>query len=418
MKNQRFTNRRNFLKLSAISTSILALTGGAYSLNRGIRFPMLGLEPSPLPNEFWSHNGNLGLSSKDIIKLPESSDQLLCFRAFSPEPKFEISAQMQEQLHIRVNNISPEAELVTEDKGVIIGEQRSGINRTVTLALDPEVKTSIEWKLPFSNDFTFASIGDSGGDKELDWCIERAHQLGAKFLLHLGDFNYQAGDYERSVKSFQDSPIPCYISIGNHDFHEDGHIYPQFLNELGPLNHSFIIGKTRFVNLDTAANHFPYGAGNRGELVENLIVENKGIVDTVVYTHRPLHDPQENSTHDIGSDGEHDWLVEAMGKLECKTMLAGHIHIYDRSEYMGIDHIIAGQGLGHQDILTKSDYSKMVIGRVDKTGKLSFDTEPLSMPFELHCHPRSKSAKDARAQLDPKQENTRFIDGIDEACTT
>ena len=418
MKDQRLTNRRSFLKLSAISASALAIGGGIYSLNRGIRFPMLGLEPRPLPTEFKSNNGNIGILSTDIIKLPESPENVMCFRAFSPEPKFEITSQEKDFFRIKVNNISPEAELVSDDKEIVVEETRSGINRTVTIDLGSAGTANLEWKLPFTSDFIFASIGDSGGDKELGWCIERAHQLGAKFLLHLGDFNYQAGDYDRSVAYFQNSPIPCYISIGNHDFHEDGHIYPQFLNELGPLNHSFTIGKTRFVNLDTAANHFPYGAGKRGDLVESLIAENKAVSDTVVYTHRPLHDPQENSTHDIGSDGERDWLIEAMSKLECKTMLAGHIHIYDRSEFMGIDHIIAGQGLGHQDILTKSDYSKMVIGRVNEEGKLSFDTEPLSMPFELHCHPRSNSAKEAREQLEPKEENKQFIDGINKACST
>ena len=408
-------NRRKMLMVGAAASS-LGIIGAAYSLKRGIRYPTLGLEPKPLPTQFLSSNNQTKLTSNDLIRLTDRPDTSFALRAFSPEPSITIENREKTRLFLSINNVPLDAELTSNNSVRSIKETRNGINREIEIDLNTNESVNLQWRLPFSNDFSFASIGDSGGDKELAWCIERAHQLGAKFFLHLGDFNYQAGDYKRSVELFRNSPIPCYISIGNHDFHENGSIYPQFLSELGPLNHAFTIGKTRFANLDTAANVFPYSSGKRGKLISKLIHENQLVADTVAYTHRPLHDPLEDSSHDIGSIGERDWLIDALNQINCNTLLSGHIHIYHRSNFKGIDNIIAGQGLGHQDLLTKSDYSKMVVGHVERNGRVSYTTAPLSMPFELHCHPRSQSARDTLLTTEPKGLGAEISKRIEATC--
>lgn len=402
MKKAKISNpgRRRFLNKSLFGGAALGAVGVgvAYSLNRGIRFPTLGLEPRPLATEFSFSNGAISATSSDFIHVKDTPNSSVSLRAFSAQPKLNLASVETTRLSLSIHNISPDAELISSSDTHVISESTDGISRAVTVELKANQELNLQWHLPYQNNFTFASIGDSGGDQELAWCIKRAHALGAKFLLHLGDFNYQEGDYKRSIELFNNSPIPCFISIGNHDFHDSGIIYPQFLNQLGPLNHAFTIGKTRFVNIDTAANMFPYSAGKRGKLLSALEQHNDSVVDTVSFTHCPLHDPLQGSHHDIGSIGERDWLIGALNRIQSKTLLSGHIHIYHRSEFMGIDNIIAGQGLGHQDILTNSDYSKMVLGDVAADGKVSFRTEPLSMPMRLHCHPRSQSARDLLMQ--------------------
>ncbi len=353
---------------------------------------MLGLEPNPLPSQFTivSNGQTVSVESDDFMNVTHKEHGTK-LRAYSAEPELVFKASENTTIELSLCNISKDSELKTNHSKIV--EDIDGIHRNLRFNLAANQQTKLKWQLPKQTDFTFAAIGDSGGDKELAWCIQRAHDLGAKFLLHLGDFNYQEGDYDRSVTLFNNSPIPCFISIGNHDFHDNGTIYPQFLSELGPLNNAFTIGKTRFVNLDTAASMFPYGAGKRGKLIQKLRASTEKVNDTVAFTHRPLHDPLPNSTHDIGSTGERDWLVSALNSIGCKTLLSGHIHIYDRSTFMGIDNIIAGQGLGHQDLLTLSDYSKMVIGEVDLDGKVSYSAAPLSMPTGMHCHPRSELSR-------------------------
>jgi 3',5'-cyclic AMP phosphodiesterase CpdA len=370
----------------------LSLLG--YSYHRGIRLPGLHWDPLTSASKFRIKGVKLS-SGTDLIQIPTGPRLDGSFRAYAPQPALNVRCDNPIKLSISISNISVDAVLATQAGKIKVNEVSNGTNRTINIEAPAGSQVLLKWTLPTTNNFTFASIGDTGGDKELHWCIERAHALGAKFLLHLGDFNYQPGDYQRSIDAFNDSPIPVYVSIGNHDFHDDGAIYSRFVNEIGPLNNTFTLGKTRFVNIDTAANVLPYGAGQRGKLFDLILADSTTTIDTVAFTHRPLHDPSEDSHHDIGSEGERDWLIAKLKRINAKTLLSGHIHIYDRSDFDGIDNIIAGQGLGHQDLLINGDASKIVIGHVDKHGSVSYTAEPLAMPMNAHCHPRVDPVKES-----------------------
>jgi len=375
--------------LQAASLTALGLTG--YSLNRGLRLPPLRWDPF-LPNDTFAINGVTSASGKNVIQTPTLSTFDACFRAFAPEPQLTLQVDPSKVLSVCIRNIASDAILDFNSNQISVSESREGTNRLLDLRTKTENTAILRWKLPPLGHYQFAAIGDTGGDRELAWCLGRAKNLGARFLLHLGDFNYQEGDYERAIDLFNSSPIPVYVSIGNHDFHTDGAIYGSFLDEIGPLNHAFSIGQTRFANIDTAAATFPASTGQRGELVKTLI-QDTNFRDTVIFTHRPLHDPLPDSDHDIGYKRERDWLIKSLKKMGASTLLSGHIHIYDRSEVEGIDNIIAGQGLGHQDLIVNRDYSKMVIGTVSQDGSVSYSPEPLAMPMDIHCHPRTDVVK-------------------------
>lgn len=409
----RLLSRRRILQIAGAGM----LAGVAYSYHRGVRYPTISLEPAAPPKQL----SYTGLSAKvsNLIALPThlmenllASTPNLAFRAYAPEPILQLNASADQNITIGVNNIAADAQLET-DGDVSVNEVVNGISRKLQLNLKRNQQVRLAWKLPFLYDYKFASIGDSGGDKELGWCIKRANQLGARFLLHLGDLNYQPGDYDNAVRQFHNSPIPCYVAIGNHDFHQSGLIYSQFLNQLGPLSHSFSIGKTRFANIDTAASTLPYSAGNRGQMFDQLIRENNLFNDTVAFTHRPLHDPSGESNHkgghDFGREGERDWLINALKRTNTKTLLSGHIHIFDRRDFQGIDNIIVGQGLGHQDLLVNGDNSKIAIGQVNQDGIVDYRFEPLAMPMELHCHPRTEMVKKT-VRNGRHSELIRFID--------
>lgn len=414
MKNK-ITNlsRRSFLKIAGIS----ALALSTYSLFRGLRFPVLSWEPSNLETKILLHDVEFFFN--DLIYSSNNNSSLI-FRAYAPEPKIRIHSKLNRTIEIIVNNISPDAALdFGNSDDIHVSEQIDGITRKLTLSLTAETAINLQWTLPDLDTYSFAAIGDTGGDKELGWCIQRAHSLGARFLLHLGDFNYQGGDYDNAITQFNQAPLPCYISIGNHDFNESGLVYQQFLKEIGPLNNFFSIGKTRFINIDTAASFFPYSSGLRGKLMQQLVDDKTVYTDNVVFTHRPLHDPQpqevrdENGDHDLGSEGETDWLISSLKKINANTLLSGHIHIFDRSTYRGIDNIIVGQGLGHQDLLVNNnEISKIAIGTVNKNGKVSYDFAALEMPMELHCHPRVQVVKDSISN----QPHAQTINKIDAAC--
>ncbi|MBL4671058.1 MAG: metallophosphoesterase [Arenicella sp.] len=392
------TRRQMLRYLGSAALSLSGIGLCVYTYQRGIRLPTLHWDPLALNTQF-NIQGLEQAIGADLIQTPlsEASDEknvTARFRAFAPEPSLILRSEKPSKIRISVSNIASEAVLNYSPSDLKISETSSNTKRTLRFETASSSEISLQWRLPEYGDYTFASIGDTGGDKELNWCIERAHALGAKFFLHLGDFNYQEGDYQRSIDAFNNAPMPVYVSIGNHDHHNNGAIYQRFMDEIGPLNNVFTIGKTRFVNIDTAANILPYGAGQRGELLDLLSADNN-YTDTVAFTHRPLHDPSEGSHHDIGSTGERDWLVASLKKINAKTLLSGHIHIYHRSKFDGIDNIIAGQGLGHQDLLINGDASKIVLGHVDKSGAVRYTAEPLAMPMEAHCHPRIDPVKDS-----------------------
>ena len=396
-------NRRNFLKLAGLAT--LATT--VYSYFRGVRIPPLIWEPPATDTSF--SLDNVDIEVVDLIRAHTGTEQdvAIAFRAFAPEPTLRIQASNHaatglERLRISVNNIATDAQLRINSRyanlaQTQVSETIVGITRVLDISIEAKETLELSWKLPELSEFSFAAIGDTGGGQELAWCINRAHALGARFLLHLGDFNYLASDYSNAISLFNQAPLPCYVSIGNHDAHDNGSLFERFLNEIGPLNHQFAIGKTRFANLDTASNTLPYAAGHRGRLMQQLIAERDRYIDTIAFTHRPLHDPdpQEAGDHDLGSTGERDWLVASLKKANVKTLLSGHIHIYHRQNFEGIDNIIVGQGLGHQDLITNSDYSKIAIGRVGVDGKAIFEFAPLAMPMEMHCHSRSDVVKES-----------------------
>jgi len=69
--------------------------------------------------------------------------------------------------------------------------------------------------------------------------------------------------------------------------------------------------------------------------------------------------------------------------------------------------------LGHQDLIVDDiTHSKMVIGSVDAQGRVSYETAALSMPMEMHCHPRTTSVKESLTS----PERVKLIRGIDEQC--
>lgn len=404
-------NRRKFL----LGLSLAGLGTATYSYLRGLRIPPFVWEPKA-PKTRVSYKGILAsLHGLIAVRNSATAGVQVQLRAYIPEPQIQLQVRAGSVLPIGVNNLSKQSKLeITGDSSVTINERINGISRILEIYSKSGGTVSLQWKLPSEQyeNYKFAAIGDTGGAHELQWCLQRASELGAKFFLLLGDFNYQEGDYKNTIKLLNEAPIPCYVTIGNHDFHQSGPIFSTFIEQIGPLNYAFSIGKTRFVNIDTAARIFPSDGGDRGALFDQINSDPKDYTSSIGFTHRPLFDPDEERNHDIGSPSERDWLIQALLTNNIKTLLSGHIHIYARSTIEGIDNIIAGQGLGHQDLLTNSDYSKMAIGSVNNQGEVSMDTAPLSMPMALHCHPRSDVVKESL--LDGP--HAQLIDEINDEC--
>lgn len=381
------------------------LLGGAlvgysswYAYQRGLRYPRLSLEPADVPDTHSSPDGELTLSQ--LIVVP--SDSGIELRAIAPEPALAIAAK-RGKIALRVSNLAENAQLTVTGKGIkLISEEVEGITRSIEIDNATDQNLGLKWTLPDSDGLDFAVIGDTGGGDELDWALQRAQQLDAQFLLHLGDFNYTPGEYTQAIKHFSAAPIPCYISIGNHDFNDSGLVYPQFLEKLGPLNNTFTIAGARFVNLDTAADFFPAQAGLRGRLFEQLIAA-PASGESVYFTHSPLKDPRPNDDHEVGGVNEVAWLVNAIKSAGNGPLLTGHVHHSAELEFDGIQQFTVGEGLGHEDLVRQKQVAKIMLAKIQKGQPMHYTWQELNMPWSSHTsatHAFKLQRDGRRKQLD------------------
>ncbi|MFT6408464.1 MAG: putative phosphodiesterase [Arenicella sp.] len=281
-----------------------------------------------------------------------------------------------------------------------IEQQVEGTQRRIRIESNVEQNIRLRWTVPTTDGFEFAVMGDTGGGTELAWTLKRAHELGAQFLLHLGDFNYTEGEYDSAIEQFNHAKLPCYVTIGNHDFHDNGLIYDKFLQQIGPMNHAFELAGARFLNVDTAADFWPKQSGQRGKLFRDLAAEKPFSGEQILFTHRPLKDPRPHDDHEVGGIGEIDWLAAQSRELGISTILNGHVHHSAELDFQGLRQLTVGEGLGHENLVLQKPVAKIMMAKVEPGKKLEHRWEDLNMPWSEHQSPTHlvKLSRDRRVK--------------------
>ncbi len=349
--------------------------GSTYVWQRGLRYPRLSFEPTALSNFVKLKGVTTQLENLIAVDLG-----LNLFRAYAPEPAIKLASSTK-PLTLTINNVSNKAKLAVVSKSFIkLDETVNGIDRLITLEPFKE-KIELRWQLPNDTSFRFAVIGDTGANLELDACLNRSLELDADFLLHLGDFNYVDGEYQQAIDKFQNAPLPCFVSIGNHDFRDDGLVYQRFRKQIGPMNNAFTLNGVRFVNLDTAADFFPASAGNRGELLQALAGNPQ---PQLIFTHRPLKDPRPRDDHEVGGFNEVNWLAKAIKAAGGGIYLNGHVHHSAEFDFMGIRQYTVGEGLGHEDLVLQKKSAKFLIADISPEAQIELNWQALNIPWLSH----------------------------------
>lgn len=353
--------------------------GLAYISHRGLRYPRMTLSPLEPSNAI--DHAFVKLLLDGVI---ETSQERL-FRAIQPEPKISATLLKQE-FEFKLNNVAPSANLVVQAHGAFgaafsVDETVDGITRTVRVKGPTQEKFDLHWQLPQDQEYQFSVIGDSGGGDELRWCLKRAHELGAQFMLHLGDFNYAADEYDQAIDAFYNAALPSYITLGNHDFNDSGLVFHRFLEDLGRFNHAFNLVGTQFLNIDTAASFFPLSGGQRGRFMNSLSPSN---APKVAFSHRPFVDIRPGEDHALSSEAETQWLLEKLHYIKCQHYLCGHVHKSGESDVSGIRQWTVGEGLGYEDWVARAPVSRLLLGTVAPESEPTFKFAPLQMPWEYH----------------------------------
>ncbi|KAA3609430.1 MAG: hypothetical protein DWQ01_08845 [Planctomycetota bacterium] len=365
---------------------VVLLVAAAVGMHHGLRYPPLQWDPAPRPlhalsEEGWSVEAE-GAYSRGV------REGVLHFRAFVPEPSLSFRSNGAEFAKVVVENIHPDA-FIYEDG---LRDKAEGLQRTVSLPLKGTEQVTLSFKFPTRGRYRFAAIGDAGGGPQLRHCLERAKELNADFVLHLGDIAYLEDDFENGAKNFLQSPLPIYVTCGNHDFHGGHRNRHRFFSEnFGPLNSGFALGEVHFLNLDTAADLLWPWQGERGKLLE-AFEETRAqhrakwgdgpLPPLVVFTHRPLNDPRmtlgrRKKAHALNFQLEANWLRKKLLELEATVLLAGHIHESHHFNDEGLDTWIAGEGLSEG-----TTEASILIGEFGPGETPVFRWEPLNMPVE------------------------------------
>ena len=390
-------SRREFL-------GYLALVGAGVGANalamRGMRIP-LALEPRRVPHV--AHHPDRGFTVHGNGAFPLAiHEDAYAWRAFAPEPVLRIEGDFK----VTLDNVHRLATLDVSGSGIISEEKATGLLRTVT-GNSAKGTLTLRWRVPFAQSYRFVAIGDTGGDRELAWTLQRAKQLGAQFLLHLGDLYYQPNDDLNVARILSSAPLPTYATIGNHDLPHsfDGKLSNWFETSVGPRNASFSLGGVQFINLDTAADTIPWSGGARGALLRQIpsLANNPGIRDYVVFTHRPVTDLRQSkkrpTDHSIKNWGEDAWLHRELLRRGVDTVLNGHIHESLEKDDRGLRTFIAGEGLAHLDVMLNSgalDWydsrdnrrAQILIGEVAPGMPVDYHWDTLDMPLKAHCNQR------------------------------
>ncbi len=376
------------LALLIVLLTILAL----YGQYRVVRYPRITVDPTPRPDSLVLDSGLEVEASGGYLK--EALEAR--FRAYQPDVSLYISSNGQTARQIaRFENIHPEAVFTwAGDSRAEVLEIKHGLLREVEVSgMQVGEVLKLSWEFPEKSVYRFVAIGDTGGDQELSWGLIRAHELGADFVLHLGDAYYDKSELGGIGARMNESRIPVYTANGNHDFlGPNGNAIDKFLKNIGPLNARFSLLKNCFINLDTGAYMHPPHKGARAELLAAEVVNQRRYpercTNTIVFTHKPMvmefeaEFPQrEHALH--GYDSKR--MVSQLQQLDRVSLIAGHIHNDFEFEQDGFKTYVTGSGLAHKDLVQGGHYARVLVGeiRADKPVKLEWELN--AMPMGYHC---------------------------------
>ena len=324
-------------------------------------------------------------------------------RAYSPHLKLRLSGHLI-SFPIEIENIHPDAVLITGQNKVEIQEEKQNLNRGLIVNGKLELPLSLQWKFPQKTHYRFMALGDTGGGKELEWALIRAKQLNADFVVHLGDMFYSPQDVYSAFNTIQNSPVPVFNIYGNHDYYNDGK-YPlknTFNKNFSPSNFQFELLDKTFISLDTSSHIFPYHKGMRGKFLKPLIEQIKSSEhQALLFTHQPIantmyHDIPELEHGITGFEGA--WLEQKLLPVRHLTVIAGHVHQSLQVTDALLPTYVAGEGIAHRDLIANQSVSKVLIGDIYEGQLTYFSWELNNMPRAYQTSLKSQFILDQHIQ--------------------
>lgn len=196
--------------------------------------------------------------------------------------------------------------------------------------------------------YRYVVMGDSRSQWEL-WSniIKHIDRLDPKpdFIINSGDIvrkGYAREYREYYIPALQQTDIPCFVAIGNHDDSDDSMAREyRYLFGRSALNYYFDYSKARYVFIDNVTDVQSYE--------ETLTWLDETLANTpegyrkYVSAHKPPENIEKWAYH-AWDDASSRIFTNLMTKHKVDEVYLGHIHAYSTARYQGVDYTISGGG--------------------------------------------------------------------------
>ena len=167
---------------------------------------------------------------------------------------------------------------------------------------------------------------------------------GAEFAVSTGDLAPRATHfaYRRLRKLLKRITVPMIATPGNHDIVFQRKVHAQFFHALFGSDHGDVtVGPVRMILINNA-----WGSLSDEQLTwveETLAKESSGVV-TIVFCHKPVFDPREDTYYGMEHRPHAERLHELFVQHHVSAVFSGHIHSLLNTEKDGVNYIISGGG--------------------------------------------------------------------------
>ena len=192
---------------------------------------------------------------------------------------------------------------------------------------------------PDDGSINFYVFGDSQGYQGgLEQIVTAANLHRPDFLFHCGDLTPfgQENQYQAVKAVLDQSIVPVYTTIGNHDLKDGGGVlYEEYF---GFSRYSFDIGLAHFTVFNTSSGDV---SSQEFSWLEQDLTQTEAEF-RFVFTHIPPFDPRTGDNHSLINSTTSTQLMSLFETHDVDVVFTGHIHMYNETVVNGVRYVITG----------------------------------------------------------------------------
>ena len=185
----------------------------------------------------------------------------------------------------------------------------------------------------------FYVFGDSQGYQGgVEQIVAAANLHRPDFIIHCGDLTPfgQENQYQAVKAALDQSIVPVYTTIGNHDIKDSGGVlYEEYF---GTSRYSFDLGRAHFTVFNTSSGDI---SSQEFSWLEQDLSQTQAEF-RFVFTHIPSFDPRTGENHTLFNSTTSIQLMSLFETYEVDVVFAGHIHMYNQTVVNGVRYVITG----------------------------------------------------------------------------